>query len=284
MMKIAFIGLGRMGGPMASNLAGAGYNIYGYNRTRDREPVKDAERAGVKIVDSIYEAVSQAQMILTCLNDADSVRNMLFGDGSIMEHAPNNALIVDFATTGPQAAQEFSEKLAQSNLRFADCPISGGTIGAANGTLTMMFGGTEKDFQELLPLLNVVGKVVKHCGSVGSGQAVKAINQLIAAVNQVAVAEALVLSEQMGIDPNLAIDVTKTGAAGSWALENLGPKAVEGDFSPGFAIKHMLKDLGIALDNTDQELPGMTLAKSLLEKAPDVEEGTQAIIKAYRND
>ncbi len=281
--KIAFIGLGRMGSPMASNLAEAGYEVYGYNRTPDRQEVKDAAAGNVQVVDSIPEAISETNIILTCLNDAESLRQMLFSDGGIVENAPNNAIIVDFATTGLQAAREFSDKLSESNLRFADCPISGGTIGAKKGTLTMMFGGAENDFNQLLPLLNVMGGFVKRCGSVGSGQAVKAINQLIAAINQVAVSEALVLSEQMDIDPNLAIEVTKTGAANSWALENLAPKVVDNDFAPGFAIKHMLKDLGIALDNTQQDLPGMTLAKSLLERTPNFEEGTQAMIKAYQN-
>lgn len=279
--KIAFIGLGRMGGAMASNLARAGYNVYGWNRTLERSEVKDAAAAEVHVVPTLEEAVTGAAMILTCLNDAASLREVLFGEGGIVEYAPENALILDLATTGPQLATELAETLNTYNLRFADCPVTGGTIAAAKGTLTIIFGGAEDDFKHLQPLLNVIGGSVFYCGGVSFGQRVKAINQLLCAVNQLAVSEALILSEEMGLDPSLVIEVTKTGAAGSWALENLAPKVVENDMSPGFAIKHLLKDVNIALENVQTELPATSLAKTMLENAPDFEEGTQALIRAY---
>jgi len=286
--KIAFLGMGIMGAPMATNLVRSGYQVIVWNRTANRPGTQLAESAGAKLAFSIKEAVANADLIFTCLGDVPDVESIILGTGGIAEFAQPNALIVDFSTIGPDAARKLAAELQQRQLRFLDAPVSGGDIGAKNGTLTIMVGGEETDFQECKPLLEVLGKKIVHCGSVGSGQAVKLCNQVLGAIHMVALCEAMQLAKQQGIDPNLIIEVCSSGAAGSWALSNLGPKIVESDFAPGFTIKHILKDLRLvqeSIESPDIDLPGVELADRLFQAVKclegGAEQGTQAMIRAY---
>jgi 3-hydroxyisobutyrate dehydrogenase len=282
--NLAFLGLGVMGASMAANLVKKGFPVTGWNRTPTRKTVAIAETAGVTIVKTIAEAVSQADIIFTCLGDIPDVEEVILG--AVAKYARPQALVVDFSTIGSEAAKNLAIALKNHHLRWLDAPISGGDVGAREGTLTIMVGGQEDDFQECLPYLQAMGKNITLCGPVGSGQAVKMCNQVLASIQMVALCEAIALAQQQGIDPNLMIEVCSTGAAGSWALINLGPKITQSDFNPGFMIKHILKDLRIVQEIDSKNLPGISLAEQLFKIAAEIdnslENGTQAMFKAYQ--
>jgi 3-hydroxyisobutyrate dehydrogenase len=288
---IACVGMGVMGSPMAANLARSGQKVSIWNRTPNRPGIHLAANAGAKVASSIQEAVKKADIIFTCLADVSDVEAVILGAGGIAEFAQPNALIIDMSTIGPDAARKLGVKLKKYNLRFLDAPVSGGDTGAKNGTLTIMVGGEPTDFEECKPLLEILGKKIFLCGPVGSGQAVKLCNQALCAVHMVALCEAMQIAKLQGIDPNLMIEVCGTGAAGSWALSNLGPQIVESDFAPGFMIKHMLKDLRLVQESitpSGQDLPGVQLANHLFKVTKELdggtagEQGTQAMLRAYR--
>lgn len=285
--NIAFIGLGVMGSAMASNIVRGGYDVLGWNRSSDRVLVKLASENGVKIFSTMAETVQNADYIFTCVSDVKDVESVIFAQNAIAANAPKNALIVDFSTIGTKAAIDIGNKLKQRNLRFMDAPVSGGDIGAQKGTLTMMIGGEKADFEECLPILETMGKKIVLCGNVGSGQAVKLCNQILCALNMIGICEAIKLTEQLNIDPNLMIDICNSGAAGSWALSNLAPKITNADYNPGFMIKHILKDLRLVQESAgDQDLPGVLLADQLFKIVQELggeEQGTQAMIRAYEN-
>ena len=289
--QIAFLGLGVMGGPMTANLARSGLQVKAWNRTPNRPGAEIAATAGAEVASSIKEAVESADIIFTCVGDVPDVEAVILGSQGAAQFAKPNALIVDTSTIGPVAARKIGTELKARNLRFLDAPISGGDIGAKNGTLTIMVGGESQDFQECKPLFEVMGKTIRLCGPVGSGQAVKLCNQVLCSLNMIGLCEAMQLAEKQGIDRNLVVEVCSTGAAGSWALSNLGPKIVESDLAPGFAIKHILKDLRLvkeSLEAEGQKLPGMELADGFfqivnaLDGGQGGEQGTQAMIRAYR--
>lgn len=287
---VAFIGLGVMGSPMAGNLVKGGYTVKAWNRTPDRPLVHQAKAAGVAVVSTIAEAMQDADTTCICVSDVADVKEVLFQAQGIADKAQANSLIIDFSTIGATAAQEIAEKLSSQSLRFLDAPISGGDVGAQNGTLTIMVGGSEADFTEAKPLLETMGKNIIHCGDSGSGQAVKLCNQVLCSVHMVALCEAMELAKQLEIDPDLIVKVCSTGAAGSWALSNLGEKVAHGDFAPGFMIKHILKDLRLVQENlgdADLDLPGTAFAQQQFQAVQEMggaEEGTQAMIRAYNSD
>lgn len=282
-----------MGGSMAANLARRGYEVKAWNRTSDRPGVKIAAAGGATVVDSLQEAVSTAEIVFSCVGDVPDVEKVLLGDKGVLPFAQPDTLVVDMSTIGSEAAKQIGAKLQQQQLRFMDAPVSGGDTGAQQGTLTIMVGGAEADFNDCLPYLEAMGKNITLCGDVGSGQAVKMCNQILCAVYMVGICEAMQMAKQQGIDPNLIVDVCGTGAAGSWALSNLGEKIIDGDYAPGFAIKHIVKDLRLvqqinqSLEN--RELPGTELADRLFKTVKKMddgqggEQGTQAMIRAYLN-
>ena len=295
MKKIAFLGMGRMGAPMAANLARAGFDVVVWNRSADRPGLSVAVAAGARSAATLAEACSGREAIACCLGDVPDVQEVLCRSGGVIDHAPAGAMIIDFSTIGPDAARDIAAALGTKGLRFLDAPVSGGDVGAQAGTLTVMVGGAAEDFDSARTVFDAVGKAVHHCGPIGAGQAVKLCNQVLAAANMVAVTEALVLARTIGIDPQLVVDVCRSGAAGSWALENLGPKILARDFAPGFSIRHILKDLRLveeaadeaAGDDVDLELPGVDLAVDQFEAVAETDEGrgaelgTHAMILAY---
>jgi 3-hydroxyisobutyrate dehydrogenase len=289
-MKTAFLGLGVMGGPMSVNLAASGYSVKAWNRTSDRLGVKIASEAGANIVSSIQVAVTDVDIIFTCVGDIPDVEAVILGEKGIINFAKPGAIVIDFSTIGSEAARRISQQLEPAKIQFLDAPVSGGDIGAKNGTLTIMVGGDQNTFETVKPLLETMGKTIRYCGKVGSGQGVKLCNQVLASLNMVGICEALLLAQKQGIDPNLVVEICSTGAAGSWALSNLGLKVAEGDFEPGFMIKHILKDLRIVQEtlNCDPALPGTELADYLfkivqkLDQGFGENQGTQAMIRAYK--
>ncbi|MGF1539268.1 MAG: NAD(P)-dependent oxidoreductase [Pleurocapsa sp.] len=287
MQQIGFIGLGVMGSPMSRNLVKAGFTVKGWNRTRKNRPlVTQAQNNGVDLVSTIEEAVNDADVICICVSDVRDVNEVIFGDRGIVNYARSGTIIIDFSTIGTQAVKEISAKLEPYNLSFMDAPISGGDIGAQNGTLTIMVGGDKTNCDRTLPLLQAMGKNITYCGNVGSGQAVKLCNQVLCSLHMVALCEAMELAKTLNLDPNLVIDVCSTGAAGSWALSNLGSKVATSDFEPGFMIKHILKDLRLVRESLqNRDLPGVILANEKFETVRELggeQQGTQAMIRAYR--
>jgi 3-hydroxyisobutyrate dehydrogenase len=287
---IAFLGLGVMGAPMTANLVRHGFSVRAWNRTPTAPGVAIASQAGASITDTRAEAIAGAEIIFTCVGDVPDVEAVILGEEGVIRYARSGAIVVDMSTIGATAAQAIGAKLREKNLRFLDAPVSGGDIGARNGTLTIMVGGDEKDFTECLPCFQAMGKTIRLCGSIGSGQAVKLCNQVLGALHMVALCEALKMAEIQELDPNLVIEVCKTGAAGSWALENLGPKILQGQLEPAFMIEHILKDLRLVKETvhtSGEALPGTDLAESLfqivaaLDSGQGSKQGTQAMIRAY---
>ena len=269
--QVAFLGLGLMGGAIAANLARHGYQVKAWNRTQDKPGVEVAAAGGAEIVNSLEEAVKNAGIVFTCVGDVPDVQEVLLGDAGVVQYAQSHTLVVDMSTIGSKATREIGAALQQQQLRFMDAPVSGGDIGAVKGTLTIMVGGSEADFQECLPLLEAVGKNITLCGAIGSGQAMQ-------------------MAKQQGIDPNLIVKVCGTGAAGSWALSNLGEKIINGDYEPGFAIKHIVKDLRLVQEinqGSGDNLPGTELADRLfkivgeMDNGQGQEKGKQEMIRAY---
>lgn len=291
MINIAFLGLGNMGAPMAVNIAKQNLSVTAWNRTAGRPNAAIAAAAGVKIAETIEQAVTNAHIVITCVSDVQDVRSLLLSENSVATYAKQGTLIIDMSTIGSQAAREIVKELQVKGLRFLDAPVSGGDIGAQNATLTIMVGGDRLDFEEALPIFQTMGKSITYCGEAGSGQAIKLCNQLLCAVNLASVCEAIEFAIDQGVDPKLVVEVCSTGAAGSWQLANLGNKIIDGDFAPGFAIKHMSKDLRLAketLGENSKHLPAFELTSKLfnLVKAMDNgqggEQGTHAMIRAYR--
>jgi len=292
MPKHAFLGMGIMGASMAANLGRSALKTNIWNRTNPSPGIQIAKRAGCNVVKSIEEAVNSVDFIFTCVTDAPDVEKVLFSSGGVVENAKKGALIIDFSTIGSKAAKSFGHRLKQIGLRFLDAPVSGGDIGAKNGSLTIMAGGTDKDFSDSLPILKVLGENIHHCGPVGSGQAVKLVNQILGGIHMVALSEAMRLAEIQEIDPNLIVEICSTGAAGSWALSNLGPKMIQSDYSAGFKVKDMLKDLRLVHEELlDRKiLPGVNLAQKLFKLVittfPQDQGGlmgTQSMVLAYKN-
>lgn len=291
-MKVAFLGLGVMGGFMSANLAKAGFTVNGWNRTPERSGVKIASEAGVNLVNTIQEAVTNTDIICTCVGDIPDVEAVILGENGVIHSAQPGAIVIDFSTIGSEAARNLSQQLEQAQIKFLDAPVSGGDIGAKNGTLTIMVGGELETFEICQSVFAAMGKTIRYCGSVGSGQAVKLCNQILCSLNLVGVCEAMLLAQKQGIDPNLVVEICSTGAAGSWALSNLGLKVANGDFEPGFMIKHILKDLRIVQEilASDPTLPGVELADKLFKIVQELDagnggnQGTQAMIRAYNKN
>lgn len=288
MARIAFLGLGVMGSAMAANLVRGGATVTGWNRTADRPTVAQAAAAGVAIAPDLRSAVESAEMVFSCLGDVPDVEQVLLGASGAAAAAPAGALFVDYTTIGSIGAIAIGQALAAQGFGFLDAPVSGGDVGAQRGTLTIMVGGDPAAFDRAYPWLACMGQTIRHCGPIGSGQAVKLCNQVLAAGHMMALCEALALARSQQIDPQLVVEVCSTGAAGSWALANLGPKILHQDFAPGFAIEHMQKDLRLVRDAAgDCPLPLTDLAEQVfrqtaaLDGGQGAKQGTQAASRAY---
>ena len=250
MTTVAFIGLGIMGRPMAANLVRAGFDVVGYNRSR---PAVDALIAdGGRGVASIPEAVASADVVATMLPDSPDVQQVLAGPGGVFEHARQGTLIIDFSTIRPDVARELSVGAAAAGLRMLDAPVSGGEQGAIEATLSVMVGGAEGDFEAARPILDAVGKTVVRVGPPGSGQTVKAANQLIVAGNIELVAEALVFLRAHEVDTDAAVSVLAGGLAGSTVLQRKAPAMLARDFRSGFRVALHHKDMGIVTEAARQ--------------------------------
>jgi 2-hydroxy-3-oxopropionate reductase len=240
---VGFIGLGIMGKPMAENLIEAGYDLVAYNRTRE----KVEELDGATVAETPKGVAEQSDVIITMLPDSPQVEEVLAGEDGVLEGLEEGALVVDMSTISPVVTEELAKKVEEKGASMLDAPVSGGDIGAIDGTLSIMVGGREEDFGRALPLFEVMGKTVTHVGRVGTGQVVKAANQIVVALTIEAVSEALVLGSKAGVSPEKILDVLGGGLAGNKVMEVKREKMLEHSFDPGFRVELHHKDLGIAL-------------------------------------
>ena len=243
--KVGFIGLGIMGKPMAKNLLEAGYDLVVYNRTREK--AEELASDGAAVADSPKEVAERSDVIITMLPDSPQVEEVLAGEDGVLEGVSDGALIVDMSTISPVVTEELSEKVGEKGASMLDAPVSGGDVGAIEGTLSIMVGGSEDDFERASPLFEVMGKTVTHVGPSGTGQVVKAANQIVVALTIEAVSEALVLGSKGGVAPEKILDVLGGGLAGNKVMELKREKMLSHTFDPGFKIELHHKDLGIAL-------------------------------------
>lgn len=241
--RIAFIGLGIMGAPMATNLVKAGFDVVACNRSPAR--VEQLVAAGARGAGSIAEAVRDAEVVATMVPDSPDVRSVLAGEGGVFENAPAGTLVIDFSTIRPDAAAELAAEGAGRGFRVLDAPVSGGEQGAIEGALSVMVGGAADDFEAAEPVFSAVGKTIVHVGPAGSGQTVKAANQLMVAGIIELVAEAIVFLEAYGVDTEAALRVLGGGLAGNTVLQRKGAAMLARDFRPGFRIALHDKDMGI---------------------------------------
>lgn len=241
--KIAFIGLGIMGSPMAVHLAEAGHQVTGYNRTPDKTAALVA--AGGSAATSIEAAVREAEIVCVMVPDSPDVEDVLAGQGGVFAHARKDALVIDFSSIRPDVAAALARQANATGLRLVDAPVSGGEAGAKNAALSIMVGGSADDVEAARPILDVVGSTVVHVGPSGSGQTVKAANQLVVAANIEALSEAMVFLEAHGVDTKAALEVLGGGLAGSKVLDQKKENMLSRSFAPGFRIDLHHKDMGI---------------------------------------
>ena len=243
MPTVGFIGLGIMGGPMAANLVKAGFDVIGYNRSP--EPVQRLADQGGRGAASLAEAVQDADVVVTMVPDSPDVEAVALGEDGIYAHAKPGTLHVDMSSIRPDVARKVGEAGKQRGFRVLDAPVSGGEQGAIDASLSIMVGGDPNDFADARPLLEAVGKTIVHVGPVGSGQTVKAANQLIVAGTIELVAEAIVFLEAYGVDTEAAVKVLAGGLAGNAIFDRKAAGMLARDFTPGFRIDLHHKDLGI---------------------------------------
>ena len=253
-----------MGRPMAENLIEAGHDLVAYNRTRE----KAEELDGATVADTPREVAEQSDIIITMLPDSPQVEEVLTGEDGVLEGVKEGALIVDMSTISPVVTEELSEKTRERGASMLDAPVSGGDVGAIEGTLSIMVGGSEEDFGRALPLFEVMGGTVTHVGPVGTGQVVKAANQIVVALTIEAVSEALVLGSKGGVAPEKILDVLGGGLAGNKVMEAKREKMLSHSFDPGFRVELHHKDLGIALAAGREygvNLPVTAIVEQMLE-------------------
>ena len=243
--RIAFVGLGIMGAPMAENLLAAGYDVVGYNRSN--EPVERIVNAGGEGAESASDAAAGADVVITCLPDSEVVERVMRADDGIIAGVEAGATVIDMSTISPTVTKELASELAAIDVDMLDAPISGGEEGAIDGTLSIMVGGDGDVLESVRPILDVMGGTVTHCGDNGAGQVTKACNQIVVANTMAAVSEALLFAEQAGADLEAVVNAISGGAAGCWALDNRAPTMITGDFEPGFFASYQYKDLRIAM-------------------------------------
>lgn len=283
--KIGFIGIGVMGKSMANNLLKAGYEVMVYTRTKAK--AKDLLDKGVKWFDTPQLLAQNVDIIISMVGYPSDVAEIYLGEQGVIANLKPYSLIIDMTTSSPKLAKEIYQEAKKHHIEALDAPVSGGDVGAKNGTLAIMVGGDKEVYTKTLPIFEAMGKTICYFGEAGSGQYAKMSNQIAIASNMIGVCEAIIYAKKSGLDPQEVLKVISTGAAGSWSLSNLAPRMLNNDFAPGFFIKHFIKDMKIALDSAAEmnlELPGLALAKSLYEKLAQEgyeNNGTQALLKYY---
>lgn len=284
--RIAFIGMGVMGCPMAHNLLKAGFSVIVHSRTPAKaQPVLTA---GAAWASTPAQAAASADVVITCVTDTPDVQAVLLGKDGVIESARTGTICVDMSTICPDATRRMAATLAEKGITLLDAPVSGGQIGAIEAKLSIMVGGDEKSLQTVRPVLEAMGRTLTHCGPVGTGQTTKLANQVMVIHTLMSMAEGLAFAEKAGLDLHKTHAVTCGGAAYSHSLKVLGEKVLNGDMAPAFAVDLQLKDLRLVMDvarRIGQPLPGAALVMQLLESLSAKgrgKDGTQSLIDVLR--
>ncbi len=250
MLKVGYIGLGLMGKSIARNILKAGFPVVAHNRSR--AAVDELVAEGATAASSPSEVASQADVVFTNLPDSPDVEQVVLGENGIIDGARAGLIYVDNSTIKPASARMIAETLKEKNVFALDAPVSGGDIGARNGTLTIMVGGDSSALERVMPVLLAMGKTVTHVGEAGAGQVAKAANQIMVAAQMVAMGELLVFAKKAGVDPRKVVDAIKGGAAQCWTLDVKPPRLFDGNRNPGFKSRMQLKDLRIVMETAKE--------------------------------
>ncbi|MFV0439083.1 MAG: NAD(P)-dependent oxidoreductase [Desulfopila sp.] len=283
---VGFIGLGVMGKSMARNILRGGYPMYVYTRSRDK--AADVLAEGAQWAESVAAVAATCDVVFTIVGFPQDVEEVYLGEDGLVAHMRAGSSVVDMTTSRPDLAIRIAKEAAARNIAALDAPVSGGDIGAREGRLSIMVGGAPEAFAAVRPLLELMGTNIVLQGGPGSGQHTKMCNQIVIAANMMGICESLAYAIKSGLDPQVVLQSIASGAAGSWGLSNLGPRIIDGDFSPGFYVKHFIKDMTIAIEAAEAmnlELPGLQLARQLYRKLTEQgggDDGTQALFKLYR--
>jgi 3-hydroxyisobutyrate dehydrogenase len=277
-----------MGASMAGHLADAGYALNVYNRTASKcEPLV---KKGARLLGSPGEVASESDVVITIVGFPKDVEQIYLDPGGIVERAKPGALVIDMTTSSPELAVRISDAARARGVGACDAPVTGGDRGAREGTLSILVGGSEEDFNLALPLFQVMGRNIVHFGPSGSGQRAKLANQIIIAGTMLGVCEGMAFAKKSGLDPQKIFECLEGGAAGSWSFTNYTPRILGGDFKPGFFVKHFIKDMRLACQSAGDlglELEGLETALRQylkLEEEGFSEDGTQALYKLYCRD
>lgn len=284
-MKIGFIGIGVMGEAMANHLLEAGHDLFVYNRTKSK-----ADRLieqGATWCESVADVAKASELIFTIIGVPADVESVYLDELGLIKQSKPGTILVDMTTSTPELAKRIDEAGKQQGVFCLDAPVTGGDVGAKNGTLTIMVGGEEAIFKKILPVLELMGKTIVYMGAAGSGQHTKMANQIAIAGAAIGMVEALAYSKGADLDLQSVLEALTSGSAASWQLSNMAPRIIREDFNPGFYIKHFIKDMRIASNEAKEmqvELPGLDLVLSLYEECEkqNLENlGTQALYKLY---
>jgi 3-hydroxyisobutyrate dehydrogenase len=281
--RLAFIGTGIMGAPMAAHLLAAGHPLTVHTRTKARSG--EILRAGARWGETPADAARDADVVFINVPDTPDVESVITSPTGVLSVARPGLLVIDHSTISPSATRRLNHLLSGKGATLLDAPVSGGDVGARNATLSIMVGGDPSAFARALPLLQKLGKTITHCGPSGAGQLTKLVNQVLVSVTNLAVCEALVLARKGGLDPQKTIAALAGGAAGSWQLANLGPRMLAGDFAPGFMIDLQVKDLRLVLEAAHElglTPAAVSLVQRLFERAQQQgrgRDGTQALFE-----
>ncbi|MGD8897072.1 MAG: NAD(P)-dependent oxidoreductase [Acidobacteriota bacterium] len=282
--SVGFIGIGIMGGGMVRNLARVGLKPRLWNRTRSRLDEYVAE--GFEVAEDPAALAAASDVVITCVSDTPDVEKVVLGDRGVIEGVRAGSLVIDMSTISPRATGEIGKRLAEKDVHMLDAPISGGSEGAAKGTLSIMVGGGADQVERAMPFFQAMGKAITHVGPLGSGQKVKLVNQILVVVNALAVSEALLFAQAGGLDLEKTLEAVVPGAAGSWMLQFRGPQVVKRDWRPGFTIDLQQKDLRLVIEAADQlgvPVVGTSLVFNLyrtLQAEGLGGEGNHALVKA----
>lgn len=285
-MKIAWIGTGVMGESMAGHLLDAGHELYVYNRTVSK--TENLVKRGAKLLTEIKDAPLNADVIFTMVGYPKDVEGVYLGKDGLITTAKEGQVFVDMTTSSPTIAKKISEEFAKVGASALDLPVTGGDIGAKNGTLSIMVGGDKKVYEEkVLPLVKNLGKNITYFGEAGKGQYAKLANQIAIATTMISVAESFKFAKEVGLDLEDFFKTVSTGSGGSFSMTSYGPRILKNDFKPGFFVHHFIKDMRLALEECEKmniTLPGLEVAYKLyneLEEEVRNTNGTQAISKWY---
>ena len=285
MKTIGFIGVGVMGKSMVRNLMKNGFEVSIYARTKAK--VTDILAEGALWCDSIAQCAQGKDAVITIVGYPKDVEEVYFGQGGILENASAGCVLIDMTTTSPQLSVKIEQAAKGKGLKALDAPVSGGDVGAKNGTLSIMVGGEKETYTQCLPIFQAMGTNIIYEGKAGAGQHTKMANQIALGGAIAGVCEALTYAKKVGLDLQTMLDSISKGAAGSWQMSNMAPRMLKGDFDPGFFVKHYIKDMNIALE----EASHVNLTMPVLNEVHDMYQalddrgmgdlGTQALIKYY---